>query len=352
VLLEENILSAKIIAVDDNILNLQILKKILTSAGFVNVTVTTDPTTIIGLYEEINPDLLLLDLNMPVMDGFEIMRLLSMQNAQDYLPILVVSAEDERVRLKALGCGAKDFLQKPFQASEVILRSRNIIEVRLLYKQIKSQNSSLETQVEQRTDEIKQTRLDVIRRLANAAELKDTDTGHHIIRMSRYSEKIALAVGFTPSQAEMVLAASPLHDIGKIAIPDAILLKSGKLEPAEFDVIKTHTTIGAKILSGSNSPFLKMAEIIALTHHERFDGNGYPKNLKGKDIPQVGQICSVADVFDALVSVRPYKKAWSFEDAITEIQNSSAKNFDPKVVEAFCDIQNEIRCVYEECRDQ
>jgi putative two-component system response regulator len=345
---EEKILSAKILAIDDNILNLQILKKILTNAGFINLIIDTDSTKTKDLYLEIKPDLLLLDLNMPGLSGFDVMEQLTVLYPEDYLPILVLSAEDESARLRALSCGAKDFLHKPYQASEVVLRSRNIIEVRLLYKQLKNHNLSLEQQVEDRTKELKQTRLDVIRRLANTAELRDSDTGEHIIRMSRYCEKLALVLGFSPLQAEMILNTSSLHDVGKIAIPDAILLKPGKLEPNEFEVIKTHTTIGAKILSGSDSAFLKMAEIIALTHHERFDGNGYPNNLKGDDIPLVGQVCSVADVFDALTSVRPYKKAWSCEDAIAEIQNCKGKNFEPKVVDAFCDIQKDIRFIYEQ----
>ena len=347
-LTEENILNAKILAIDDNILNLQILKKILTTAGFVNLTIDTDSTKTLSLYQEIKPDLLLLDLNMPGLTGFEVMAQLAAHIPNDYLPILVLSAEDEQARLKALACGAKDFLHKPYQASEVVLRSRNIIEVRLLYKQIKNSNSSLEAQCEARTKELKDTRLDVIRRLANAAELRDSDTGEHIIRMSHYCEKLARALGFTNAQADMVLNTSPLHDVGKIAIPDAILLKPGKLEPEEFEIIKTHTTIGAKILAGSSSAFLKMAEIIALTHHERFDGKGYPRGLKGADIPLVGQICSVADVFDALTSSRPYKKAWTVEEAMTEIRNGSGKNFDPKVVDAFCDIQPEIRAIYDQ----
>ena len=346
---EEKILGAKILAVDDNVLSLQMLKKILSTAGFVNITITTESSKAKDLYHEMKPDLLLLDLNMPGVNGFDVMAQLSADNtADDYLPILILSAEEESMRFRALSCGAKDFLHKPYQPSEVVLRSRNIIEVRLLYKQIKNQNLSLENQVEERTTELKQTRLDVIRRLANTAELRDTDTGDHIIRMSLYSQKLALAVGFTPAQADMILNTSPLHDIGKIAIPDAILLKPGKLEPHEFDVIKTHTTIGGKILSGSSSPFLKMAEVIALTHHERFDGKGYPNGIKGDEIPLIGQICSVADVFDALTSVRPYKKAWSMEDALTEIKNCSGKNFDPKVVDAFCEIQNDVRIIYEQ----
>ncbi|MBF0490780.1 MAG: response regulator, partial [Candidatus Omnitrophica bacterium] len=236
---EENNLNARILAIDYIVLNLQILKKILTSAGFVNLTIDTDSSKAIKLYNEIKPDLLLLDLVMPNINGYEIMAELTANNPTDYLPILVLSAEEEEARMKALGCGAKDFLHKPYQASEVILRSRNIIGVRLLYKQLKNQNSSLEVQVEGRTNELKETRLDVIRRLANAAELRDSDTGEHIIRMSRYSERISKSLGFSPSQAELVLNTAPLHDIGKIAIPDSILLKPGKLEPHEFEIIKT-----------------------------------------------------------------------------------------------------------------
>ena len=339
-------LKSKILAIDDNILSLQMLKKILTTAGFADITINSDSSKAVDLYKELKPDLLLLDLNMPHVNGFDVMAQLTSHTQEEYLPILILSAEDESMRLKALAGGAKDFLSKPYQPSEVVLRSRNIIEVRLLYKQIKTHNLSLEVQIEERTAELKQTRLDVIRRLSNAAELRDTDTGDHIIRMSKYCHKLALALDFTPAQAEMILNTSPLHDIGKIAIPDSILLKPGKLDPPEFDVIKTHTTVGAKILSGSASPFLKMAEMIALTHHERFDGNGYPNKLKGDEIPLIGQICSVADVFDALTSVRPYKKAWSFEEAITEIKNCSGKNFNPKVAEAFLDIQEDIKIIY------
>lgn len=351
-LTEENILNAKILAIDDNMLNLQILKKILTTAGFINLTIDTDSTRTLGLYQEIQPDLLLLDLNMPVMTGFDVMEQLAANTPNDYLPILILSAEDEQARLKALGCGAKDFLHKPYQASEVLLRSRNIIEVRLLYKQIKFQNLSLEAQIEARTQELQQTRLDVIRRLAHAAELRDTDTGEHIIRMSQYAQQLSKVLGFTPAQSEMLLNTAPLHDVGKIAIPDSILLKAGKLDSAEFNIMKSHTTIGSKILSGSNSAFLKMAETIALTHHERFDGSGYPKGLKGQEIPLIGQICAVADVFDALTSIRPYKNAWTVEAAIAEIQRLKGSNFDPKVVDAFCDIQKEITAIHHKWHKQ
>ena len=345
---EEKIFAAKILAIDDNILNIQILKKILIQAGFINITTTTDSTQAITLYKEIQPDLIMLDLNMPKMDGFAVMLQLSILNPDDYLPILILTAEENSVRFKALQSGAKDFLHKPYEHLDVLLKSRNIIEVRLLYNQIKNHNTSLEQQVSDRIKEIRDTRLEVIQRLATAAELRDTGTGKHIYRMSRYSQLLALATGFSKEQGELILTTSPLHDIGKIAVPDSILLKASALEAHEFEIIKTHTTLGAKMLSGSDSIFLKMAETIALTHHEKWDGKGYPHGTRGEDIPLVGRICAIADVFDALSSPRPYKQAWPFEKTMAEILNLKETHFDPKLVEAFMDIQKDVKAVYDQ----
>lgn len=345
---DEKILTAKVLAIDDSIIDIKILNKILTKAGFINITTTTDSTQAIDLYKKIRPDLILLDLIMPEMDGFAVMRQLSVLNPDDYLPVLVVTAGDESVRFKALQSGAKDFLHKPYDYLDVLLKSRNIIEVRLLYNQIKNQNASLEQQINERIKEIRDTRLDVIQRLAVAAELRDTGTGKHIFRMSRYCQLLAMAVGFTKEQGELLLATSPLHDIGKIAIPDVILLKSSALEPREFEIIKTHPILGAKILSGSDSVFLRMAETIALTHHERWDGSGYPHGIKGENIPLVGRICAIADVFDALSSERPYKQAWGFEQTMTEIKRLKERSFDPKLVDAFVDIDEDIKAVYDQ----
>jgi putative two-component system response regulator len=339
---EEKILAAQILVIDDNILNIQILKKIFTNAGFINITTTTDPTKSVGLYNQINPDLILLDLNMPVLDGFGVLKQLSVFNKEDYLPVLIVTAEEESVRFKALQSGAKDFLHKPYDHLDVILRSRNIIEVRLLYNQVKKHNASLEDQISERIKELKDTRLDVIQRLAVAAELRDSGTPGHIFRMSHYCQQLALAVGFPKDQADLILASSPLHDIGKIAIPDAILLKPSKLNAEEFEIVKTHTTLGGKMLSGSDSVFLRMAQTIALNHHEQWDGSGYPGGLKGEDIPLIGRIASIADVFDALTSSRPYKKAWSRDEAIAEIKRLKGKHFDPKLVGAFDDAVKEV----------
>jgi len=231
---------------------------------------------------------------------------------------------------------------------DVLLRSRNIIEVRLLYNQIKNHNASLEQQVNDRIKEIRDSRLEVIQRLAIAAELRDAGTGKHIYRMSRYCQLLAMATGFSKEQGELLLTTSALHDIGKIAIPDSILLKPSALEPHEFEIIKTHTTLGSKMLSGSDSVFLKMAETIALTHHEKWDGTGYPYGIKGEDIPLVGRICAIADVFDALSSARPYKQAWTFEKTMAEIRNLKGTHFDPKLADAFEDIKKDVKVVYDQ----
>jgi putative two-component system response regulator len=345
---DEKIFAARTLIIDDNILDVQILNKILANAGFINIATTTDPTQALALYKELKPDLVLLDLNMPKMGGFEVMVQLSLLNPHDYLPILILNAEDESICFKALSSGGKDFLYKPYRHLEVLLKSRHIIETRLLYNLIKNQNASLEIQVNDRIKEIKDTRLDVIQRLAIAAELRDAGTQRHIYRMSRYCQLLAMAIGFTKEQGELLLTTSPLHDIGKIAIPDSILLKPASLTPQEFEIIKTHTTLGAEMLSGSDSVFLKMAETIALSHHEKWDGKGYPNAIKGEEIPLVGRICAIADVFDALSSARPYKQAWPFEKTIEEIKRLKGTHFDPKLVEAFEDTLKNIKEVYEQ----
>jgi putative two-component system response regulator len=345
---EEKIFAAKILAIDDNTINIQILNKILTSAGFINITATTDPTQALALYKELQPDLILLDLNMPQMDGFAVMAQLLALDPDDYLPILIITAQDESIRFKALQSGAKDFLHNPYEHLDVLLKSRNIIEVRLLYNQVKNHNVSLEQQVNERIKEIRDTRLEVIQRLAIAAELRDSGAGKHIYRMSRYCQLLALSLGFSKEQGELLLTTSSLHDIGKIAIPDSILLKSSNLTPEEFEIIKTHTSLGAKMLSGSDSVFLKMAETIALNHHEKWDGTGYPHGLNGEDIPLVGRIAAIADVFDALNSQRPYKQAWGFDEALAEIVRLKGTHFDPRLVDAFQNTAKAIKAVYDE----
>lgn len=344
---EEQILSAKILIVDDNVLNVQILKKILNEAGFYNLTLTTDSTKALTLYLEIKPDLILIDFKMPTFNGIEVMEQMKASDPFTYLPVIMITAEQEdSVRRSAFHSGAKDFLRKPYDRLDVVLRCRSLIETHQLYAQIRGQNQTLEDHVKERTKDLYETRMDVVWRLARVAEFRDEHTGDHINRMSRYAHVLAKGLNLSKGQCDLVLNTVVLHDIGKVAIPDAILLKPGRLEPAEFEVMKKHTLWGAQMLTGSDSAFLKMAETIALSHHEKFDGSGYPNGLKGDSIPLVGRIAAVADVFDALTSARPYKKAWSIESSLQEIQRLSGTHFDPRMVQVFMDHNKDITAIY------
>lgn len=346
---EHEILKAKILIVDDQKLDVLVLEKILKTAGYSNLRSLTDAREATTIYQQWQPDLVLLDLYMPYHDGFEVMAELN-QLKQDagYTPVLMITTEkSQNVRLRALQSGAKDFLSKPYEGMEVLIRIRNMIEVRLLNKQVRDQNRLLEEKVLERTRELRETRLDVIHRLARTAEYRDNETGIHIIRMSQYSACLGKTAGMSEAQCELLLNASPLHDIGKIGIPDNILLKPGKLDASEWKIMKTHTVLGAELLSGSSSPLMKMAETIAYTHHEKWNGTGYPRGLKGNDIPLVGRICGLCDVFDALTSVRPYKKEWSFETAVSQVQKESAEHFDPQLVKYFLTILPEIKRIKE-----
>ena len=339
----ERILAARVLIVDDEPVNARLLEKMLAAAGYTNFIAITDPRRVAPLYAAERIDLVLLDLNMPEVDGFQVMDQLREIEGSNDLPVLILTAQaDRETRLRALAAGAKDFLTKPLDRAEVLTRIRNMLEVQLLHRDLRDQNRVLEKMVEARTRELQDTRLEVIRRLGRAAEYRDNETGLHIIRMSTYSQLMARAIGMDEAEAEMILNASPMHDIGKIGIPDRILLKPGKLEPAEWEVMKTHTAIGAKILSGHSSPLLGMAAEIALTHHEKWDGSGYPRGLKGEEIPLVGRIVAVADVFDALTSKRPYKKAWLVEQAVDFLQAERGRHFDPELVDVFLSLLDEV----------
>ena len=308
-------------------------------AGYKNVSYLTDPFKVFSAVKEICPDLIILDIIMPHLDGFQVMEKLREFRTGHYLPILALSAEKSSdIRLKALQLGANDFLSKPYENPEILIRIRNIIEMRILHMVVEDQNKILEARVQERTKELKESQLEVIRRLAQAAEFRDNFTGIHIIRMSQYCVKFAQALGLSDAECELLLYASPLHDVGKIGIPDSILLKPGPLTVEEYEIMKKHTTIGAQLLSGSNSPMMKMAQTIALTHHEKWDGTGYPRKLKGDAIPLIGQITGLCDVFDALTSERPYKKAWKTEDAIKELVNQKEKQFNLTLVDRFIEV--------------
>jgi putative two-component system response regulator len=326
---------ARILIVDDEEHNIEILRRILTRAGFTRVESTTDSRDAKRLYVRHRPDLILLDLHMPHLDGLEVMAQLAEVAEASYLPILILSADvTPEARRQALSRGAKDFVNKPFQQDEILLRIKTLLETRLLYLQIQTQNQILEARVRERTRALEEAQVEIIERLAVAAEFRDDNTGQHTQRVGQMSALLARQLGLPDTQVSLIRRAAPLHDVGKLGVPDTILLKLGKLSEEEFAVVKTHTVIGARILSGGKFPLLRLAEEIAFSHHERWDGSGYA-GIPGTRIPLAGRIVSVADVFDALTQQRPYKPAWPVSDAIAEIDRQRGRQFDPDVVDAF-----------------
>lgn len=334
---DETLKKARILIVDDQEANVRLLERILQHAGYTNLQSTTKARHVLLLYNDSPPDLILLDLRMPHLDGFGVMRQLEPQILPGtYLPILVLTADiTAEAKQQALGNGAKDFLTKPFDPTEVLLRIRNLLETRFLHLQLQNQNQILEVKVRERTRELEEARIEILERLARAAEYRDDDTGQHTQRVGRTSALLARTLGLPDAQVELIRRAAPLHDVGKIGIPDRILLKPEKLGPAEFEVMKTHTTIGAAILSGSRFPLLQLAEKIALTHHERWDGGGFPQGLRGEEIPIEARIVAVADAFDAMIFDRPYRKALSTEEAWEILWDGAGTQWDEHVVEAL-----------------
>jgi putative two-component system response regulator len=280
---------------------------------------------------------------MPHLDGFAVMeQLRSMLPAGTFLPVIVLTADATReVKQRALGSGAEDFLTKPFDVVEVTLRIRNLLQARQMHLQLQGQNELLEARVLVRTRDLEQAQIETLDRLARAAEYRDDDTGQHIRRVGRASALVARELGLPEVDIAHIERAAGLHDLGKIGVPDSILLAPRKLTSEEFDVVKTHTVIGANILSGSPSPLVKMAEQIAWAHHERWDGSGYA-GLVEDDIPLVGRITTVADVFDALTHERPYKRAWSIDEALAEIAAQRGRQFDPRVSDAFLRVHDHL----------
>ena len=336
-------LSSKILIVDDEPINLLLLEDILSAHGYKNLIIIDDPRMVRDTYHIERPDLILLDINMPHMDGFEVMKQLTSLNDPLFPPIIVLTAEHDKVYLKrSLESGARDFLTKPFDVTELLARVRNLLDVHLAHSLIHDQNITLERMVNERTEELQQSRIEIVQRLGKAAEYRDQETGNHILRMSKVSAVIAKQIGFSNQEVDLILNASPMHDIGKIGIPDEILIKPAKLTTYEFEIMKTHTTIGAELLNNGKSDLLEMAQKIALTHHEKWDGSGYPHGLSSEEIPISGRICSVADVFDALLSERPYKHAWTFKESEAFIMENSGKMFDPLVIDSFTSCRSEI----------
>ncbi len=349
---QSELIDSSILIVDDEPTNVLLLEHILSDAGYKNLDSESDPRQVQGLHQRKNYDAILLDLHMPHLNGFEVLAQLNWIEDDGYVPVIMLTADNSpQSRLDALREGARDFLTKPFDQAEVLSRLANLLEVRLLHKKIRTQNSQLEERVRERTEELNKTRIQAIRGLGKAAEYRDTDTGLHVVRISRYAELLARAMGLSESECENILHAAPMHDLGKIGIPDAILLKSGRLTPQEWEVMKTHTVLGEQLLSEYDSELFKSAALLARTHHECWDGSGYPDGLKGTEIPLISRLVSVCDVFDALVSERPYKQPWSTKEAMNYLEQGVGKHFDPQVVELFQTHLKEILVIRAELMD-
>jgi len=295
-----------------------------------------DPQEALTHMQTAIPDLIITDYRMPGMDGIEFTRRIRAQKTLADVPLIIVTVvEDRQIRYQALENGATDFLTRPIDPQECRARCINLLALRHNQKIVSNHSNWLETQVLQATHEVRARERETLLKLAKAGEYRDEDTGNHIIRMAKYSRLIAEELNLSPHECEEIESAAPMHDIGKIGISDLILLKPGAHTPEESVIMRRHPEIGYEILSNSPSRYLQMGALIALGHHEKFDGTGYPLGQKGSAIPLPARIVAVADVFDALTSVRPYKKAWSFQSALEYVQTNSGQHFDPDCVRAF-----------------
>jgi putative two-component system response regulator len=324
--------TAKILVVDDEPNNLQVINQIL--AKQYQLLFAKSGERAIELAKQQQPQLILLDVMMPDMDGFEVCRLLKLDEATSKIPVIFVTAmSDVEDESRGFELGAVDYITKP--VSPATVRARVATHLSLVS-----------------VKELQDTRMKIIQRLGRAAEYKDNETGLHVIRMSHYSMLLAKAFGMTENEQSLILHASPMHDIGKIGIPDKILLKPGKFNADEWTIMQTHVQIGVDIIGLHDSPLLSMARIIALTHHEKWDGSGYPNHLAGEDIPLVGRIVAIADVFDALTTVRPYKNAWTTDDALEHMLSCSGSHFDPTLINLFAQIMPAILEVKEKWAEE
>ena len=365
--IDPDILESKILIVDDDVSVCMTLEEILKENQYHMIRCVTDPREFETVYGEFHPDLIMLDIKMPHRDGFEVMRRLKEVDKNSFVPVLVLTGEmDEAVCLRALGDGATDFLNKPYKVGEVLARIQNLLRIRRFNCDLQDKNNFLKSKVEDRTTQLKQTieeldrmhhqvkeaYLETIYRLTRATEYKDEETADHVKRLSLYAAAVAKAVGMSDSMAELLLYASPMHDIGKIGIPDKILFKGEKLTEEEWKVMRTHPSIGYDILKDSTAPVLKLGAVIALNHHERWDGSGYPRGLKGEQIPVEARILSLVDVYDALRSKRHYKEPFDHATTCKIILEGDGRvmpqHFDPKLLEVFKQIAPQFEKIFDE----
>jgi len=358
--------TGRILVVDDEAMMRRLLEKLLKMEGY-EVALASSGEQALSELMRGGADTVLLDMRMPGMSGLEVCRQIRSHPRSLHTPVVFITAVNDReLRRKGMEAGADDFLSKPFDEVELMARIRNSVRVKRYYDNLEQQKEQLEHAVRERTAalndaisrltqiqfDLRASQEETIYRLSRAAEFRDDETGQHLQRMSRYCQVIARRIGLDEATCELLRIASPMHDVGKLGIPDRILLKPGRLTPEEFTVMKGHAEIGYRILVGSEATPLKMAATIAHTHHEKWDGNGYPRGLAGEDIPLYGRIAAIADVFDALTSARPYKPAWKLEDALTLMRQNRGTHFDPNLIDVFFEALPEVLGIRDRFVDQ
>lgn len=325
-----------VVIVDDQQINVTLMQALIGKVGGCTPVPFTDSRRGLTWCLENEPDLVIVDYMMPDLNGIDFILAFRQAQGKIEVPVLMVTADHEReVRYRALESGATDFLTKPVDRMEFLSRVKNMLALRRSHLALSSRAATLAEEVKKATAEIQARERETVMRLAKAAEYRDPETGAHILRMANYSYVIARNLGLPEDLQEMILQAAPMHDLGKLGTPDHILLKPGRLSPDEMEIMKRHAGDGHEILKGSTSPMLQMAARIALAHHEKYDGTGYPNGIRGEDTPLEARIVAVADVFDALTSERPYKKAWETEKAVELIREGSGSHFDPDCVKGF-----------------
>jgi len=329
--------SQRILVVDDEPANVRLLTALLRSWGLTEIESTTDPTEAPELFRSFRPDLLLLDLMMPRLDGFAILGIIGPENRGPVrVPVLVLTADvTPEAKRRALDEGASDFVTKPFDVDEVRLRVRNLLETRRLQVELAAEKQKLEQRVRARTMDLEHSRMELLHRLAMASEYHDEHSLGHARRVGATASAIGAVLGLDESELREIRLAGPLHDVGKVAVPSELLTKPGRLTPLEMETVKTHTTVGSRLLRGSGQPLLDTAEVIAHTHHERWDGRGYPQRLARDEIPLAGRLVAIADAFDVMTHDSPYRAAVDVGAAVEEIERERGRAYDPDAVDAF-----------------